>query len=169
MTTIDLVILVILLWGAIIGFIKGFVIQSLTLVALVLGVWAGMHFSYKVTDFLYSHFSMNGKYVPILSFTIIFIMVLIMIHFIGKLLTSLLNESILGKFNRIGGIVFGVLKMAFILSICIVILGKLDAKHKLITNSEANKSFFYKPIERIAPAIFPHLHFKEIKKSLLNG
>ena len=169
MTTTDIVILIVLFWGAINGFFKGFVSQSLSLAAFLLGVWAGIHFSYLVTNFLVSHFSMSGKLVPVLSFTIIFIIVLIIIHFIGLLITSFINESLIGKFNKLGGVIFGILKMAFIVSIIILIIGKLDLQHNFISLNEINKSYLYKPVQKIAPAIFPHIHFEEIKKGLING
>ncbi len=168
MNTIDIIIVLVLLWGAINGFIKGFVIQSLTLVALVLAVWAGIHFSCLINGFLFSHYSITGKMIPIVSFTIIFILVLIIVHFIGIIITSVIHETLIGKFNRVGGIIFGILKMAFILSICILIIDKSDTKHKFITLPDINKSYLYKPIGKIAPAIFPHIHFEEIKKGLLN-
>ena len=169
MNSIDFIIILLLLWGAIMGFIKGFIVQSLTLVALVLGVWGGMQFSHFITDFLGTHYAMKGKMVPVLSFAIIFILVLIVMHFLSKLLSNLINDSVLGIFNRIGGIVFGILKMAFIVSIFFALLAKLDTKRKLITADDANQSVLYKPIEKIAPAIFPHLHFEELKNGLLKG
>jgi membrane protein required for colicin V production len=169
MNTLDLIILIILIWGAINGFIKGFVIQSLTLIAIVLGVWAGIHFSYKLTEFLCTKYSWNVKILSIISMISIFIIVLIVAHFLGKLLTSLIHQNILGWFNRIGGIVFGILKMAFILSVCIALLVKLDLKQKLISNEDTRNSRFYKPVEKIAPAILPRLHLEEIKKGLLKG
>jgi membrane protein required for colicin V production len=169
MNTIDIIIVLVLLWGAINGFIKGFVIQSLTLVALLLGIWAGIHLSGLIDGFLLSHYSLNSKLIPIVSFTIIFILVLIIIHFIGIIITSAIDETIISKLNRLGGIVFGILKMAFILSICILILGKLDVNHKFITFSDINKSYLFKPVQKIAPAIFPHVHFEEIRKGLING
>lgn len=169
MNTLDLIIVIILIWGAINGYIKGFLIQSLTLLAIILGVWAGVHFSFRLTDFLCAKYSWNVKIISVVSMVIIFIAVLLIAHFTGKLLTSLINKNILGWFNNIGGIIFGILKMAFILSVCIAIIGKIDLNHKLITFEDTRNSHFYRPVEKIAPTVLPHLHLQEIKRGLLKG
>ncbi len=159
----------VLLWGAINGFIKGFLNQCLTLVALLLGVWGGIHFSYLVNHYLSTHYSLNGRLVPAISFLIIFILILIIIHFIGLLITAIVHKSVLGQMNRIAGILFGILKMAFILSIIILILEKLDPRRNFLTYNDTDKSYLYKPVQKIAPAIFPHIHLEEIKNGLIKG
>lgn len=169
MNSIDIVIIILLLWGAINGFIKGFVVQSLTLVALVLGVWAAASFYEPVGTYLANVISVSGKIMQVVSFTLIFIAVLIVMHYLSKLLTNLMGKSVLGKLNRIGGIIFGIAKMAFITSIFIFIINKFDRNHKLLTEETASKSALYSPVSKIAPAIFPHLHLEEIKNGILNG
>ena len=169
MNSIDIFIAILLLWGAINGFIKGFIIQSLTLVALVLGVWAGATFYEVIGNYLSHWLSLNAKLMQIISFTLIFIGVLVAMHFISKLLTSLLGKSVLGRLNRIGGVIFGMAKMAFIVSVFIVILQRFDRHHKLLAPETISQSKLFTPISRIAPSIFPHLHLEEIKNGILNG
>jgi len=169
MNSIDIVIVILILWGAINGFIKGFVIQSLTLVALVLGVWAGAAFYETIGNYLAQQFSVSVKIMQVVSFTLIFIVVLVAMHYISKLLTDVLGKSVLGKLNRIGGVIFGMAKMAFITSIFIVIIQKFDHKHKLLTEETMNQSRLFSPVAKIAPAIFPHLHLEELKNGILNG
>jgi membrane protein required for colicin V production len=169
MNIIDIVIVVFLLWGAIKGFIDGFVVQSLTLVALVLGIWAGVVFSDVLATFITQHFSIKGRLLPAFSFAIIFLFILIAMHFVSKLLTHFLGKVMLGTLNRIGGILFGIVKMAFIVSVMIVLLQKLDLMKLVFEPTQIEDSKLYKPVSKIAPAIFPHLHFEEIKNGILNG
>ncbi len=169
MNIIDIIIIVFLLWGAIKGFIDGFVVQSLTLVALVLGIWAGVVFSDVLAAFISQHFSIKGRLLPAFSFAIIFLFILITMHFISKLLTHFLGKIMLGTLNRIGGVLFGILKMAFVASIVIVLLLKLDLMKIMFEPAQMENSKLYQPVSKIAPAIFPHLHFEEIKNGILNG
>lgn len=169
MNSIDIAIIILLLWGAINGFIKGFVIQSLTLVALVLGVWAGATFYESMGNYLANAFSVSVKLMQVISFTLIFIAVLIGMFYLSKLLTNVLGKSVLGRLNRIGGVIFGIAKMAFIASIFIVIIHKFDRNHKLLTEESTSGSKLYAPVSKIAPAIFPHLHLEEIKNGILHG
>jgi Uncharacterized membrane protein, required for colicin V production len=169
MNSIDIVIVLLILWGAINGFIKGFIIQSLTLIALIVGVWAGATFYETIGNHLSNWLSFNAKLMQVISFTLIFIGVLIAMHYISKLLTGMLGKSVLGRLNRIGGIIFGMVKMAFIISIFIVIIQKFDHKNKIFPQETTNGSKLFTPVSRLAPAIFPHLHLEEIKNGILHG
>lgn len=167
MNTIDIIFILLLLWGATNGFIKGFVLQSLTLVALVVGVWAGIEFYQSIGMLLAKWFSVNEKLMNLISFTLIFILVLIAMYFLSKLITRTMAKSTVGVLNRIGGIIFGIAKMAFIISVLIFIIQKFDPKEKFISKNTKTKSVLFTPIANIAPAVFPHLHLKEIKDGLL--
>ena len=169
MNSIDIAIVILLLWGGINGFIKGFVIQSLTLVALVLGVWAGATFYEVIGNYLSHWFSVSPKLMQIISFTLIFVAVLIAMYYISQLLTSVLGKSIIGKLNRVGGVIFGVAKMAFIISILIVIIERFDHQKKILSLETTSQSKLFAPVSRIAPAIFPHLHLEELKNGILTG
>lgn len=166
MSTIEIVIVALLLWGAINGFIKGFVLQSLTLIALVLGVWAAYEFHDAIGAALANWFSLGPRLMKMVAFSLIFILVLTGMHFLSRLITHLMGKSVLGKLNRIGGALFGVIKMAFILSVIIFIIEKFDANTRLIFK-EQKESIIVKPILRLAPSIFPHLQTDGIKNSLL--
>lgn len=169
MNSIDIAIIILLLWGAINGFIKGFVIQSITLIALVLGVWAGATFYEPIGNYLSKVFSVSDKLMEVIAFTLIFIAVLIVMFYVSRLLTNMLGKSVLGRLNRIGGVIFGIAKMAFMTSIFIVIIHKFDRNHKLLTEDTTSHSKLYAPVSKIAPAIFPHLHLEEIKDGILHG
>jgi membrane protein required for colicin V production len=169
MNSIDIAIVILLLWGAINGFIKGFVVQSITLIALILGVWAGASFYEPIGIQLSKWLSLNSKIMQVLAFTLIFIAILIIMHYISKLLTNMMGKSVLGRLNRIGGVLFGIAKMAFISSVLIVIIQKFDTHQKILTTETINGSALFKPVSGIAPAIFPHLHLNEIKNGLLHG
>jgi membrane protein required for colicin V production len=169
MSIIDIVLLVFMLWGAIKGYTDGFVVQSLTLVALALGIWAGVVFSDVLAGFIASHFSIKGKLLPAFSFAIIFLFILIAMHFLSKLLTRFLSKVMLGTLNHIGGVLFGIVKMAFILSIVIVLLQKLNLTQSIFEPAQIEGSKLYQPVSKIAPGIYPHLHFEEIKNGILSG
>lgn len=165
MTTTDIVILILLLWGAINGFIKGFVVQILTLLALVFGVWIAVKLHGPMGILLAKWLSVGERIMTILSFSLVFILVLVGIYFLGKLITHLMGKSTLGRLNRIGGVLFGILKMAFIISVVLFIVEKTDSKHKLVTTEYKQKSWVYKPVSKLAPAIFPGL--VKVKDKLL--
>jgi len=167
MLFLDIIIALLLLWGAYIGYENGFVVQSFTLIALVLGVWAGVILTHPVGEFLISVFGVGNTLAFILAFAFIFILVLLIVHFLGNLLTKMLSKSVLGGLNRFGGICFGILKMAFIISIIIFIVQRFDVNKKLLPPEKTKKTLLFTEIAKIAPAVFPHLHLDDIKNRFL--
>lgn len=155
MNFIDLIIVALLLLGAIRGFTDGFIKELASLLALVLGIWGAIKFSTFTAARMYDYFDMTGKYVGIVAFLITFIIIVILIHFIGLLVDKFVDTMALGFFNRLIGIVFGAFKTALILSVILVILNAIDAKVKFLPREKIEKSKFYNPIADIAPALFP--------------
>jgi Uncharacterized membrane protein, required for colicin V production len=155
MNWIDLIIIVILILSFISGFTNGFVKEVASLLALVLGIWGAIKFSAFTAAKLYDWFDMNGQYVGIISFVITFIIIVVIIHFIGALADKLVDAVALGFFNRILGMVFGVIKSVLILSVLFTILNVLDTRHHFLPREKIEGSKFYMPISDIAPALFP--------------
>ena len=52
MNTLDIILSALLLYGLIRGFIKGFFVEVTSLVALAIGLYGAIHFSYFAGDFL---------------------------------------------------------------------------------------------------------------------
>jgi membrane protein required for colicin V production len=157
MNWIDLIIIVLLILAFFKGFTDGFVKEVASLLALILGIWGAIRFSSFTADKLYDWFDMTGQYVGIISFLVTFIVIVIVIHFIGTLADKMIDAVSLGFLNKILGMVFGVLKSVLILSVFFTILNSIDARHPFLPREKINESRFYMPISDIAPAIFPIL------------
>jgi len=70
MNFLDVLLGIPLLWFTYKGFTKGFVIELATLVALLLGIYAAIHFSEQVGVFIADKISIRKGYITMLSFTI---------------------------------------------------------------------------------------------------
>jgi membrane protein required for colicin V production len=155
MNWIDLIIIVLLVFGLARGFINGFVKELASLLALILGIWGAIKFSAFTAEKLYDYFDMTGQYVGIIAFLITFIIIVIIIHFIGLLVDKFVETLSLGFLNSLIGIVFGLFKTALVLSVIFCVFNAIDAKHHFLPKEQIARSKFYNPIADIAPAIFP--------------
>lgn len=155
MNFIDLIIIVLLILGAVRGFTDGFIKEFASLLALILGIWGAIRFSSFTADRLYEYFDMTGRYVGILAFFITFVIIVILIHFIGMIIDKFVDAIELSFLNRLAGILFGLFKTALILSVIFVILNAIHARHPFLPEDKIAQSKFYNPIADIAPAIFP--------------
>ncbi|MHC1703328.1 MAG: CvpA family protein [Tenuifilaceae bacterium] len=166
MIIIDIILVAIFIFAGFRGYQKGFIIQLASLVGLILGIWGAIKFSDYTAGLLTEHFHLTTQYLPLIAFAVTFTAIVIAIHFIGKAIEGIFDLAMLGFANKILGVVFGVLKTAFILSVFLVIIEKADTKINILPKDISEKSIFYRPIERLAPSIFPDLNFDEIKTKL---
>jgi membrane protein required for colicin V production len=155
MNYIDAVIAIPLAWFTYKGFSKGLIIELATLIALLLGIYIAGHFSEYTADLLRENMDFHSKYMGIISFSITFLGVVLLVMLFGKSLEKVVNILLLSFVNKITGALFGFIKVAFVISVIIYIMGTFELEDKLISTELQSKSLLYKPIKSIAPKIFP--------------
>ena len=164
MNYIDILIAIPLLWALYKGFSKGLIISVASLLALFLGIYGAIKFSSITSSYLIQHLDFSDKYLPIISFAITFIAIVILVHLLARMLNTLVKAVALGLINRIFGSVFNVFKMAFIISIILVVVNGFDKGLKFIPEDLKENSMLYKPLSEFAPAVFPYLNFDSFKE-----
>lgn len=155
MNWIDFIILILLVFGLARGYINGFIKELASLLALILGIWGAIKFSTWTAAKMYDYFDMTGRYVGIIAFLVTFILIVVVIHFLGLLIDRFTERLSLGFLNSFLGMIFGIFKSALFLSVIFVILNAIDAKHHFLPRETIAKSRFYNPIADLAPAVFP--------------
>ncbi len=166
MNYLDILLAIPLIWAVYRGFTKGLIFSVASLLALILGIYGAIHFSFVVQDFVRAIFHPNDRYLAFLSFTITFILIVIIIHMVAWAIDRLIKAVALGMVNRLAGVVFNVIKMAFILSIILSLLNYLNRFNNFIPEKDREESLLYGPVSSFAPAVFPYLKFDEVKKKL---
>lgn len=155
MNIIDIVLLILFAWFAYQGFKKGFIIELASLVALILGIYAAIYFSNHAEYFLRNSLNMDNDYIPVTSFVITFIVVVIIIYALGRILEKLINLVALGFLNKLAGGIFGILKAVVFISIVMLIFNHYNIN--FISAEKRNDSLFYEPVEEVAPFLWDHL------------
>ena len=165
MNIVDLVLVIILLAGAIHGFVKGFFVEFASVAALVLGVLCALTFSVYLSAWLSGVFHWRPETIKIVAFLVIFISVVIVVHLIANALEKFVRAIALGPLSRIGGAIFGMIKTAFILSFMMYLVMKIEAFDvTIIPKQPKSESKYYAPIEKLLPNILPFL--KEEKDNI---
>jgi membrane protein required for colicin V production len=166
MNFIDLILAIPLLWFAYKGFTKGLILELASLIALLLGIYIAGHFSDYTAGFLRDKMDFHSKYMSIISFSITFLVVIVLVFLFGKALEKVAHIALLGFANKFIGALFGLLKAIFLLSALIYIMDTLGAENKAISPKLQEGSLLYKPIKVVAPAVFPII--KESKINILD-
>lgn len=162
MEIIDIVIIGFLVVGAIRGFMKGLIDQIASIAALLLGMVIATRFSDFTANLLTTKFNITGQYTAVIAFAVTFVVVMVGVHFVGKLVEKLVSIASLSFMNKLAGLLLGVVIWGFIVS---VVLSVTD-RFSLISEQTKEKSVMYGPVARIAPAVFPFLDFDDIKRGL---
>ena len=158
MNYIDIIIGIIILVGAVQGFRKGLIIELGSIVALLLGLWGSIRFSYVLGNYLSTIFNYRPLPLKIASFLITFIGIVIVIHLLANLVDKLINAVALGFINQLAGFLFGLLKTALICSILLILLDQVDRHSQIIPQKDKKQSRVYEPIRTLIPSLLPFLH-----------
>lgn len=138
---IELLCLIILLYGAWRGWRNGLVKEVVSFVGIFLGFIIAYHY-YKQSE------------VGVLGFLLIWIGVPLVLGIAAWLITKLLDKIIvIGTTNRLLGAVAGFLKFAFLIGCVILAIDYVrEAKHKLEENP------VMKALEAVPSALFPEVN-----------
>jgi len=165
MNWIDAIIIIILGLGLIKGFIDGLIVEISKILALILGIFISIHFSGWTAARLSDYFDIESTWLGIIAFIITFTIVVIAVNLMGKLLDKLLKAAALGVFVRLTGAIFGVLKMALILSVVFVFINTVNQRVRILPEKTINNSYLYNPIADIVPSIFKIVEGKDLLDS----
>ncbi|MEN8928597.1 MAG: CvpA family protein [Flavobacteriales bacterium] len=170
MNFIDLFIAGILIWFAYRGFRKGLIFELVSIVALALGVFGGLKFSDRTAEYLTTY--VDSEYLNIASFTVTFLIILLLVFAAGKVIEKIINMVALRLINKLLGAFFGMIKIALALGVLITIVESYDKKIGFLPKEVKNESLFYKPLLNAASQILPEIEknnlFQELKRTSLS-
>ena len=151
MNFIDFILIVFIALFVIGGYRKGIIVSLATIAALILGIYAAVHFSNFFNNILVKWFHPSATALPILSFTITFLLVVIGVIIVARLTEKFADVIGLGFLNRLGGAILGLAKGIILASILIFLLTYLDPQSKFITAKNKSESYSYTKISGVFP------------------
>ncbi|MBI3344132.1 MAG: CvpA family protein [Gammaproteobacteria bacterium] len=122
MTWVDYAIIGIIALSALIGLLRGFVREALSLTAWVVAIWVAVEFSGRLAPVL-------TQYIPVPSlrliaaFAALFLGILILIGIINFLIVRLLAKTGLGGTDQMLGVVFGIARGVVVIAILVLLAG----------------------------------------------
>ncbi len=152
MNWLDWAFLAILAIAAIRGFFRGIVVELASLLGIVLGIWAAARYNEKVAAWV----GLNPDR-EVVSFAIAFVAVMLLAHLLAKLITKGLDLAQLGFPNKVAGVLFGVLRSAFILSVMANIVVARTGGNGALSERMCTNSVLCGPVRAFAPLIVPAL------------
>lgn len=126
----------ILIWGVLLlfvvkGFMKGLVKEACSLLGFLAGAWAAFKYHHYLAETIRPLIHLPQSIALVLSFIFIFLVIGFLFFLFGHLLTVVCKIMLMGGINRIGGVLFGLLEGAFLLSMSLYFCTAKPAPEKV--------------------------------------
>jgi membrane protein required for colicin V production len=144
LSTLDIILLVPLLFGIIKGFTKGFIRELAAVSGLILGVIAAFLLADNVFQYFTKYFENIEFELKIVSYVVVFFATILLINALASLLTRTMRLIALNGINRILGAIFGGLKWTAIMVLLVFSINKIQQNRTLFQKSTLNSSKIYK-------------------------
>lgn len=142
MTILDIILAVPLAIFIFLGWKRGVVREAATLVGVLIGIWAAVHFSRLIATLL----GLTGDSAILIAFFIIFVGTMVLAFLLGRIAERVLKAVKMNLPNKIAGAALGMVKALCILSVLLGGIVLLDRENTLITKESKEKSLLYTPV-----------------------
>ena len=157
MATLDIILLICFIPGIIRGLSKGFLEQALSLGGIFLSVWAAFKFSTLVCGWLKPYLSLSETTLSVVAFALILVAVCLAVLIVAKLLTKVLEMSMLGWLDKILGLAFALVVNALLLGVFIILFDTLNLKFGFVKPEVLDASTVYTTLRDLSYLVFPYL------------
>lgn len=138
---IDVIFLILMVLACFKGLSKGLIVAVFSILAFIIGLAAALKLSAAVSVKLAGHMD-SSKWLPVISFLLVFIAVAILINICGRLVQKTFELVMLGWINRLGGAALYMILYSMIMSIFLFYAAQIH---------------FIKPETAAASAVYPYL------------
>jgi membrane protein required for colicin V production len=122
---IDIVFLFIMVLAIFKGLRKGFILGIFSLLAFIIGLAAALKLSALVAAYLQKDVIAASRWLPVLSFLLVFIAVMLLVGLGARLIKKTVDLAMLGWLDRLGGMVLYIIIYTIIFSIILFFTEKL--------------------------------------------
>ena len=146
---IDIIFAILMIIAIIKGFRRGFIVAVFSIIGFIIGLAAALKFSALVAVYLQKNIAVAGKWFPFISFALVFIVVVILVNWGGKLVEKTFEMAFLGLINRLSGALVYILLYSIIFSVFLFYAEKIN----LFNTESIQQSVTYSFLKPWAPAI----------------
>lgn len=142
MNAIDIVLMVPMAFLMYKGWKRGLVREVATLVGVVAGIWASVHLSQQVAEWL----QLGSEVSVLVAFLVCFIGAMVLAYCAGRMVEGLMKAAHIGVANRIAGATLGLAKAVCVLAVLLNYLVMFDSKGELLKEQTRQESLLYAPV-----------------------
>lgn len=157
MNKIDIILLIILGFGLVRGFMRGLIIEMASLLAVVVGIYGAIHFSFFTANLLGKVIQAQPATIEMVAFGLTLIVLMLVVMFLAKILNRMFNAAELGFLNRLAGGLFGVVKSAVIVGALLLFVERTLQADKWLSTPLALESVLYSPVKQLSQWVYANV------------
>lgn len=146
---LDFIFAIIIVFAIYKGYQRGLIVGLFSLAAVIIGIAAAMKLSAVVAGYIGKAVKVSDQWLPVISFIIVFIFVLLLVRLGANLIEKLAESILLGWANKLGGILLYAVIYTIIFSVLLFYAGQLN----LLKPEMINKSVTYSFIQPWGPKV----------------
>ncbi len=150
---VDVIGAIILILAVLKGFRQGLIVALFSVIAFIIGLAAALKLSAVVADHLGKAVKVSDKWLPIISFAVVFLIVVLLVRLGAKFIQKTVELAMLGWLNRVGGILLYAGLYILIFSILLFYADQLG----IIKAETKNDSVTYRYIQPWGPKLMDAL------------
>jgi membrane protein required for colicin V production len=118
------------------GIQRGLIVALFSMIAFIVGLVAALKLSTVVAAYLDDSINVSARWLPFLSFALVFIIVVLLVRLLAALLQSTIEMAMLGWANRLGGILLYAIMYIMIFSVILFFAVQMNfLSHDTLANS----------------------------------
>lgn len=150
---IDIAFVLVMILAIFKGFRKGLILGIFSLLAFIIGLAAALKLSVIVAAYLKDSAGSLSKWLPVISFMLVFIAVILLVGLLARLIKKTMQFAMLGWLDSLGGIILYVAIYTIIFSVFLFFASRLF----LIEPSTIQDSKMYTYVAPWGPKVIDNL------------
>jgi membrane protein required for colicin V production len=146
---LDIVFAIVLISAAIKGMKRGIIMALFSFIGWFIGLAAALKLSAAFAAYLQGYTAIGDKWLPLVSFIIVFVLAVIIVQLIGKAIEQLFSFSLLSWVNKLGGALLYTAMYALAFSVILFFAEKMH----LINQDTASSSRVYGMLSALGPSV----------------
>jgi membrane protein required for colicin V production len=138
---VDILVLLAVVVAILKGYQQGLIMALFNTLSLWIGLAAAVKLSAVVAPSLAAYIPAGPRYLPMVSFILVFLGAIIIIRFAGKVLQKTLEAAKIGFINRLAGVILYLLLYLGIISVLFFYVNSIGLLNEAITEKSSTYSF----------------------------
>ncbi len=150
MAAIDIILVAIMIYAIVRGAMKGFIVSIASMFGVFISLFVAKHYGEDAMHFILSKVEWTAETNYIVSFVVVFILMMIIVRFGAIAVSKLAKIAMLGWLDKLLGAVFTWVKCIVVISACLYVFDRINNHLHFASQEYLQSSALYQPIKSIA-------------------